>query len=90
MSLKGIEYVLSSELRLKVLSALSKGSGTPTQLSKEVQKHLSHISRALHELEDRELVLCATPNVSKPRVYTLTEHGNEVVSEIYRRVRLNI
>lgn len=90
MSLKGIEYVLSSDTRLRIVSALAKHSGTPTQLAKEVRKHLSHISRALHELETKELVSCATPAFSRPRVYQLTTHGDQVVSEIYRRVRMNI
>ena len=84
MSLESLDFVLSSETRLKVLSFLSNDSETPTQLAKLVQKHLSHISRALRELESKDLVSCSTPESSKPRVYCLTTEGDKLVKEIYR------
>ncbi|HZW55597.1 MAG TPA: winged helix-turn-helix domain-containing protein [Nitrososphaerales archaeon] len=84
------DFVLSSETRFRILSFLAKGSGTPTQLAREVQKHLSHISRALRELESKDLVMCSSPRYSKPRVYYLTSEGDKLVREIYRyQIRLN-
>ena len=50
MALESLDFVLSSETRLKVLSFLSKDAGTPTQLARQVEKHLSHISRALRSI----------------------------------------
>ncbi|MHB8568422.1 MAG: winged helix-turn-helix domain-containing protein [Nitrososphaerales archaeon] len=84
MTLDSLDFVISSDTRLRILSFLSKGSGTPTQLAKEVQKHLSHISRALRELESKDLVICPSPINSKPRVYYLTTEGDKVMQEIYR------
>ena len=91
MSTDSFDFVLSSETRFRILSFLSKNSGTPTQLAREVQKHLSHISRALRELESKDLVSCAAPKNTKPRVYTLTSEGDRLFREINRyRVRMNI
>jgi DNA-binding MarR family transcriptional regulator len=84
MALESLDFVLSSETRLKVLSFLYANSGTPTQLAKQIEKHLSHISRALKELESKDLVSCSTPESSKPRIYNLTTEGDRLIKEIYR------
>ncbi len=84
-----LDFVLSSETRFRILSFLSMSSSTPTQLAKQIEKHLSHISRALRELESKDLVACANPNNSKPRQYKLTPEGDRLLREINRyRVRL--
>jgi predicted transcriptional regulator len=91
MAVESLDFVLSSETRLKILSFLSKDAETPTQLSKKIQKHLSHISRALKELESKDLVSCSNPQNSKPRVYSLTTEGDKIIKEIYRyRVTISL
>jgi predicted transcriptional regulator len=91
MSIESLDFVLSSETRFRILAFLSRSSSTPTQLAKSVEKHLSHISRALRELESKDLVMCSNPRNSKPREYCLTPEGDKLLREIYRyRVRLNI
>jgi len=91
MSVQSLDFVLSSETRFRILSFLSKNSGTPTQLAKQVEKHLSHISRALRELESKDLVSCSNPKNSKPREYRLTPAGDKLLREIYRyRVRFSV
>jgi predicted transcriptional regulator len=91
MTVESLDFVLSSETRFRILSFLSKNSGTPTQLAKQVEKHLSHISRALKELESKDLVLCANPKNTKPREYRLTPEGDRLLREIYRyRVRFSV
>lgn len=91
MTVESLDFVLSSETRLRILSFLSTNSGTPTQLAKQIQKHLSHISRALKELESMDLVSCSTPQNSKPREYRLTPEGDRILREIYlHRVRFAV
>ena len=91
MTVESLDFVLSSETRLRILSFLSKNSGTPTQLAKQVEKHLSHISRALKELESKDLVSCANPKNTKPREYRLTPEGDRLLREISRyRVRFSV
>ena len=84
MSAESFDFVLSSQIRLTILSFLSHNSCTPTQLSKTFQKHLSHVSRALKELENKDLVACSNPIDAKPRVYQLTNDGVRLLAEIYR------
>lgn len=91
MSAESLDFVLSSETRLRILSFLSESSLTPTQLAKQVEKHLSHISRALKELEKMDLVSCENPSNHKPRQYCLTPQGDRVLKEIYQhRVRVSL
>ncbi|MDA4112404.1 MAG: hypothetical protein OK439_07675 [Thaumarchaeota archaeon] len=89
MNGESLDFVLSSETRFRILAFLSMSSSTPTQLAKQIEKHLSHISRALRELESKDLVACSNPNNSKPRQYRLTPEGDKLLREINRnRVRL--
>ncbi|MDH2902076.1 MAG: winged helix-turn-helix domain-containing protein [archaeon] len=76
------DFVVASDTRLKILSWLSQDVSTPTELAKKIQKHLSHVSRALHELQERELVSCVNPANTKPRVYSLTPQGMSLVNEL--------
>lgn len=84
MSHQNFEFVLASDTRLKILSWLSQDVSTPTDLAKKVEKHLSHVSRALRELQERELVHCVNPANTKPRVYSLTPQGISLVREVQR------
>jgi len=91
MPFDSLDFVLSSETRFRILSFLSKDAETPTQLAKLVEKHLSHISRALRELESKDLVICSNPKNTKPREYHLTAEGDRLLREIYRyRVRFSV
>ncbi len=85
------DFVLSSNVRLKILGFLSRESATPTQLASKSEKHLSHISRALKELEARELVACANPDYYKQKRYALTKQGTDVVNEIRKyQIRMSL
>ena len=88
MPFDSVDFVLSSETRFRIISYLSKDACTPTQLAKEIQKHLSHISRALRELESRDLVVCQAPRNTKPRLYYLTAEGDRLARET--RFRMHI
>jgi predicted transcriptional regulator len=82
MDWETISYVFSSELRLKTLLELSKSKGTPKQLSLSTRQPISHISKALKELNGRGLVECLTPSRKKARFYSITRQGNQVLDEI--------
>ncbi|MGI0081374.1 MAG: hypothetical protein ACRECH_17350, partial [Nitrososphaerales archaeon] len=62
-----------------------------TELAANTEKHLSHVSRALRELEGKNLVACASSKYSKPRIYELTQQGALLAREVQRyqmRMRL--
>ncbi len=84
MSEQVFDFVVASDTRLKILSWLSQDVSTPTELAKRIEKHLSHVSRALRELQDRELVSCVNPVNTKPRVYALTPQGVNIMAEVNR------
>ena len=83
-----VDYVLSSETRFRIISYLSEDAKTPTQLANAIQKHLSHISRALRELESKDLVICSSPKNTKPRIYYLTPEGDRLLREAKFRMRI--
>lgn len=74
-------FVASSRYREKVLSALAQAPMLPNQIAKETQIRLSHISRALRELSDRELIECLTPAAKGPgRLYAITKTGSHLMA----------
>ena len=56
---------------------------TPKMIAKKTGETLSHISRALSELEEKKLVECLTPNNSKNRFYGITEEGKAIFRKAY-------
>ena len=71
-------YVIRGKNRRRVFLVLESPK-TPTQLSDELKIHLSHVSRALGELEVKKLVTCLTPSEKVGRIYRLTEKGRKVL-----------
>jgi len=65
--LKG--FIEASKYRKLVLKALNEKEKTPTELAKELNLKLSHISRTLKELQEKKLVECLNPNARKSRYY---------------------
>lgn len=78
-----IGYVISSKYRVAVLRNLSSGPATPTTIADESGLGITHISRALRRLEERDVVELIVPeDQQKGRLYALTESGEEAWEEI--------
>ena len=77
-------YAFASKYRRNIVIALHNNPKTPSQLSKELKFNISHISRALKELEVKEIVICLNPNIKKGRVYSLTDKGTEIAKILSR------
>ncbi len=77
-----LSFVLSGKIRVKVLQALLKIEKTPTLLAKEINTHQSTTSRTLKDLEEKELVVCLTPNSKLSRLYSITEKGKIIIIKI--------
>jgi DNA-binding HxlR family transcriptional regulator len=76
-----ISFVISSNYRLLVLDQLAAGPEIPSRITADDHEHLltEHVSRALGELRDRELVELRVPDdQEKNRFYGLTEQGEQV------------
>lgn len=87
MDWETVSYVFSSELRFKVLVELRKSKLTPSQLARGLSQPMSHVSKALSELSDKELVVCLTPSRKKGRFYEITKDGEKVLDEISKITR---
>lgn len=73
-----VGYVISSDHRTKVLGRLAEGPATPTQIATDVDLSVTHVSRALSSLRDRDLVELLVPeDRRKGRVYGITSGGSE-------------
>lgn len=81
-----IGHVISSKYRLAVLRQLSDGASTPTQLASSMAVSTTHVSRALRQLGESDLVLLAVPNdQAKHRTYELTSRGEST----WEAIRVN-
>lgn len=74
-----VSLVLASTYRTAILERLVDGPATPSQLATETGHSISHVSRALSELREEELVeLLVSDDRKKGRVYGCTEQGAEI------------
>lgn len=76
-----ISFVISSNYRLLVLNQLAAGPEIPSRITADDHDHVltEHVSRALGELRDQELVELRVPDdQEKYRFYGLTERGERV------------
>jgi predicted transcriptional regulator len=82
MSWDDVSLVLASTYRRKVLEALKQSPRTPSMIARETSLHIEHVSRALHELAERQLVENLTPRRRRGTLYSLTSRGSEVLQKV--------
>lgn len=74
-----VGYVISSKYRSSVVRELADGPATPTMIADEADCSLTHVSRALSDLEERDVVQLIVPEEQrKDRLYELTADGEEL------------
>ncbi|WP_276271770.1 ArsR/SmtB family transcription factor [Haloarcula litorea] len=74
-----ISYVISSRYRIATLRRLAEGPATPSLIADETDLSIAHVSRALQELRDSDLVtLLVSEDRRKGRVYGVTDEGKDV------------
>ncbi len=74
-----LSEVHSSTYRTKILKLLGEGFKTPTKLMNDSKIKLSHVSRALRQLEELKLIKCLTPQARKSKMFKITELGKEIL-----------
>jgi len=77
-----ISYVYSSKIRFGILKLLSMKIQTPKQIADSLSYAISHVSRALKELEKKDIIKCLTPNRYKGKLYQITSKGKEILVKI--------
>ncbi len=81
MSWNNVSYVIASKTRKSIILKLEIPR-TPTFLAKDLNLNLANISRALTELEDKDIVVCLTPKQKVGKIYSLTKKGKDVILKI--------
>lgn len=74
-------FIIRSNYRKKVFLELSKPQ-RPSQIAKTLDLRLTHVTRALRELKQKNLVKCLNPKESFGRFYELTSKGENVLKEV--------
>ncbi|UIO98923.1 helix-turn-helix domain-containing protein [Halobaculum sp. CBA1158] len=71
-----IGSVMASDHRVAVLDRLTNGPATPTTIAEDTGLSVSHVSRALGQLRDADLVELLVPEERrKGRIYGTTDDG---------------
>jgi DNA-binding MarR family transcriptional regulator len=78
MPLDEAAYVKSSRYRVAALRYLQSGPTNPSKIAEDEDEHISHVSRALSELLEKDLV-SVHGDGSRHRIYKVTERGREVL-----------
>ncbi|WP_262177422.1 winged helix-turn-helix domain-containing protein [Haloarcula laminariae] len=79
-----VSYVISSQYRVATLERLQTGPATPSLIATDTDLSIAHVSRALQELQEAELVtLLVSEERRKGRVYGATEQGTAVMETIH-------
>lgn len=81
MSWDEVSYVIASKTRKAIVSRLDTPR-TPTFLAKDLDLNLANISRAITELEGKDIVVCLTPKQKVGKIYSLTKKGKDIVTKV--------
>ncbi len=76
-----VGYVVSSSYRKKVLEILDKPK-MPSTMSREVNVNKTHISRALKELVDKDIIKCLNPESNKGKLYVISDYGKKILEKV--------
>ena len=89
IQLEKLSYVLASEHRKNIILFLDNEYHTPKEIGYAINVRTNHISNLLAQLRENGLIYCATPDLHKGRLYSLTEEGKNVLDYIKSHERKN-
>ena len=81
MSWNDVSYVIGSKTRRAIVLKLETPR-TPTFLANDLNVNVANVSRALTELENKDIVVCLTPKHKVGKIYSLTKKGKELLAKI--------
>lgn len=77
--LKLMARINISSYRLKTVKSLKEGDKIPSQIAKDANIRINHISGILKELKELDVVVCLNEEDKRNRVYRLTPTGRQIV-----------
>ncbi len=82
-------FISTSKIRNNVLKALAKKDIRQIEIAKSIKEKQPNVSKALYDLEKKNLVICLTPEKKAWKIYGITDLGKEVLkfrNKTYRKV----
>lgn len=79
MDVDKLSWLKASEYRQNVLKSLKNNPRTPKDISEDTDYYLSHVSKTLSDLVDKELVVCITPEKRKGKLFKISNKGEEMI-----------
>lgn len=77
-----IGFIKVSPARLNCVLAIGDTYKMPTEIAKETDMRITQISNALHDLKEKEIVVCLNETTIKGRLYRNTELGLKLLEEL--------
>ncbi|GLI11552.1 hypothetical protein MARBORIA2_06420 [Methanobrevibacter arboriphilus] len=80
--IKIVAYIGISKIRSNILKFIGDDLRYPSQIAKELDIRIQHVSTALKELKEKGLVECINEDVKVGRLYRTTPKGKKVIELI--------
>lgn len=81
-TLKVFAYVNISSYRVRSVKALKGEVKTPTDIARDADIKLNHISKILGQLKECGVAVCLNEDARRGRLYKLTSVGEEIVDHL--------
>lgn len=75
-------FVKISIYRTLTLKSIANTLKMPSEIAKENKVRTSQISGALHDLKNKNIVMCVNENTKKGRLYKCTDLGLEILKNL--------
>lgn len=80
-----INYVTKSSYRVRVLKAIGGDVKMPFQIAEDSNVLNNHVSKTLRQLREHGLVELINPEMTRGRLYRLTNDGKQILNEINKK-----
>lgn len=84
MSLEDAVFVKRTKLRTTILERMKDKAINPSTIQKELNTHLSTVSRGFSALTKRGLIVCINPKSLNYRLFKLTMRGKKALAKSSR------
>jgi len=74
--------VIASRTKMGIILVLHDRILTPSDIAKELDIRINHVSKYLTELKNKKLIVCLNEYAKKGRLYQLTELGKQIFIEL--------
>ncbi len=75
-------FVVVSKPKTNIVKLLAEKPLTPTQIQRETKLNLSHVSRLLKSLKEKDIIECLNPVQRKGKLYSLTKKGSWICDHL--------